>query len=382
VANANYISAIAVAPGTSGGHLGRAQQWGDLSHQQRHQRGAELDAGVGLAAGALGGPHPHRPENSNTVHVAYTAYAVSGNLRRTTDGGGTWSNVSGNLPNAPIRTVVRHPSKATWLYVGTEVGVFSTQDGGATWSTTSDGPAAVAVDELFWMDSTTLGAATYGRGMWKASVENGAAIPQTGWWWNPSEGGRGYSIEVQGNHIFFASYLYDAGGRATWLVAAGNTSSGGSAFSGQLEGYAQGQTLAGNYRAPTFTGYVGTITLSFSDASHGSLTWPGGTIAIERFNIVPNGLSLGPRAGQPESGWWWNPDESGRGFFLEWQGGQLFMAGYMYDANGNPIWYLSGDTTPSTNLQNYSNAWGQYANGQTLTGAYRAPTLVNSNVDR
>jgi len=38
--------------------------------------------------------------------------------------------------------------------------------------------------------------------------------PKTGWWWNPAEGGRGYSIEVTGNHIFFASYLYDATGRA------------------------------------------------------------------------------------------------------------------------------------------------------------------------
>src|SRR5262249_34468030 len=28
--------------------------------------------------------------------------------------------------------------------------------------------------------------------------------PQTGWWWNTVEGGRGYSIEVAGDHYFFA----------------------------------------------------------------------------------------------------------------------------------------------------------------------------------
>ena len=163
-------------------------------------------------------------------------------------------------------------------------------------------------------------------------------------------------------------------------MAAGNTSSGATLFSGQLESYAQGQTLAGTYKAPSFTGYVGALTLAFTDSTHGSLTWPGGTVPIERFNIVPGGLSLAPQAGQPEAGWWWNPDESGRGFFLEWQGGQLFMAGYMYDTSGNPVWYLSSNTTPSTNLRSYSNTWGQYANGQTLTGAYRSPVLVNSNV--
>src|SRR5678815_6038419 len=121
----------------------------------------------------------------------------------------------------------------------------------------------------------------------------------------------------------------------------------------------------------------GSITLAFSDAAHGTMIWPGGTVAIERFNIVPNGLTLAPQANQPESGWWWNPAESGRGYFLEWQGGQLFMAGYMYDDAGNPVWYLSGNSSPATNLQGYSNVWQLYGNGQTLTGAYRAPSAVN-----
>jgi hypothetical protein len=122
------------------------------------------------------------------------------------------------------------------------------------------------------------------------------------------------------------------------------------------------------------------ITLAFNDASHGTMIWPGGTVAIERFNIVPNGLTLVAQANQPESGWWWNPAESGRGYFLEWQGGQLFMAGYMYDDAGNPVWYLSGNSSASSNLQAYSNTWQLYGNGQTLTGAYKAPTQVNANV--
>ena len=205
------------------------------------------------------------------------------------------------------------------------------------------------------------------------------APPQTGWWWNASEAGRGYSIEVAGNHLFLAAYLYDVSGRASWLITSGNTSLDGTLFNGSLESYSGGQSLSGSYRGPS--GVVGQpITLAFSDSQHGTMSWPGGTYAIERFNIVPNGLSQAPRAGQPEAGWWWNPNESGRGFFLEWQGGQLFMAGYMYDDAGNPIWYLSGNSTASTNLQSYSNQWLQFGNGQTLTGTYRPPTQVNGNV--
>jgi len=202
--------------------------------------------------------------------------------------------------------------------------------------------------------------------------------PQTGWWWNAAEGGRGYSIEVSGNHLFFASYLYDVSGRATWLVASGNTQLDGSLFTGNLEAYASGQTLGGAYRAPASPTRPGEITLAFSDATSGTMIWPGGAVAIERFNIVPNGLNLAKRQGEPEGGWWWNPSESGRGFFLEWQGGQLFMAGYMYDDNGNPVWYLGANNT--TNVQSFSGVWAQYGNGQTLTGTYRPASQVNANV--
>jgi PKD repeat protein len=48
--------------------------------------------------------------------------------------------------------------------VGTEVGVFGTSDNGAHWSTGNDGPANVAVNELFWMGSKLV-AVTHGRGM-------------------------------------------------------------------------------------------------------------------------------------------------------------------------------------------------------------------------
>jgi hypothetical protein len=94
------------------------------------------------------------------------------------------------------------------------------------------------------------------------SIACDPAAPQTGWWWNTAEGGRGYSIEVAGRHVFFASYLYDVSGRATWLVASGNTSLDGSLYTGNLEAYAQGQTLGGAYRGPSPATNAGAITLA------------------------------------------------------------------------------------------------------------------------
>ena len=203
--------------------------------------------------------------------------------------------------------------------------------------------------------------------------------PQAGWWWNPAEGGSGFSLEVQGSNIFFASYLYDASGRSTWLAAAGKLTLEGALFSGEkLYAYSSGQTLDGAYRAPGAPVSNGDITLAFNDSTHGTLVWPGGTIPIERFNIVADGVAAVPQQGRPESGWWWNEQEAGRGFFIEWQGGSAFLAGYMYDRTGNPLWYASLAPTPDPGR--FSGAWTQYANGQTLTGGYRPEAPLATSV--
>jgi hypothetical protein len=202
--------------------------------------------------------------------------------------------------------------------------------------------------------------------------------PQTGWWWNSAEGGRGYSIETQGNRLFMAAYLYDASGRASWLVASGPTSLDGSLFNGDLFSCSGGQSLAGAYPGFPNCASAGAITLAFNDATHGTMVWPGGTIPIERLPFVPNGLTAAPQANLPEAGWWWNSSENGRGFFIEWQNGNANLAGYMYDDAGNPIWYISVYPTP--NPMALAGSWWQYANGQTLTGAYRPATRINDNV--
>jgi hypothetical protein len=116
------------------------------------------------------------PASSDTVYVAFGGY-TTGNLWKTTNGGITWTNVSGTgpgtLPSVPVRSVVVHPTVPNWVYVGTDVGVFASEDGGATWQVPHDGPANVAVFQLFWMN-TTLVAVTHGRGMYTADA---AAAP-------------------------------------------------------------------------------------------------------------------------------------------------------------------------------------------------------------
>jgi hypothetical protein len=199
--------------------------------------------------------------------------------------------------------------------------------------------------------------------------------PETGWWWNPVQSGIGFFLERNAaGRLFLTSFLYADTGRATWLLSNGAMS--GSSYSGPLNLYSSGQTLTGSYRPNQLSGSAGTISLQFFDSTHATLSWPGGVIPIQRFVFGSTGLPSTP--GAIQSGWWWNPDESGRGFALEVQNDSVFLGGFMYDDAGNPIWYLStgGLSNPTT----YSGSWAQYGSGQTLTGPIQANTLVNPNV--
>jgi hypothetical protein len=246
-------------------------------------------------------------------------------------------------------------------------------------------PVANVAGATFYLGYGTSASAMLDNGINRsAATAPGAAVckpepPETGWWWNIAEGGRGYSVEVQGHNIFFAAFHYDVSGRSTWHVATGPTSLDGSLYSNKpLYAASGGQTLAGPYRGKPTVTEIGKITLAFADKRTGTMIWPGGVVPIERFNIVANGINAVPKANQPETGWWWNPEEDGRGFFMEWQNGTVDIAGYMYDDQGNSVWYLGVYETPD--IRALAGNWWSYANGQTMNGAYKPATRVSDNV--
>ncbi len=263
-------------------------------------------------------------------------------------------------------------------------GVLSAQ--GASVSILNGVPTGNVAGATFFVGYGGSGTAMINTGTNRAAVTVPGSLtcqpsaPQTGWWWNPLEDGRGFSIEKRGNNLFFAAFLYDISGRSNWYVSSGPVSLDGSLYNGDLLGASGGQTLGGPYtRFPTLAS-AGAMTMTFNNESTGTIVWPGGTVPIQRFNIVPNGLTAPPVAGTPESGWWWNEQEAGRGFFMEWQNGTLDIAGYMYDDAGNPVWYLTVGGTSTTNPQNFTGTWWSYGGGQTLTGPWRQNSRTDSNV--
>ena len=110
------------------------------------------------------------PRNNDIVYVAFGGYN-RGNIWKTSDGGIKWSNLGNLLPEAPVRAIAIHPRKANFVYLGTEVGVFASEDGGATWSPTNEGPTNCSVDDLFWMKEVLV-CATHGRGMFTIDLSH------------------------------------------------------------------------------------------------------------------------------------------------------------------------------------------------------------------
>ncbi|MDP9091213.1 MAG: hypothetical protein M3O26_21060 [Pseudomonadota bacterium] len=115
------------------------------------------------------------PGQSTTVYATFAGLSnTNGSVFATADGGQTWSGVGAALPVGPVFSLVTHPAYAQILYAGTLTGVYLSNDGGRTWTTSTQGPGNIAVNQLSWFDVSTpnqpvLLAATDGRGAWMGS---------------------------------------------------------------------------------------------------------------------------------------------------------------------------------------------------------------------
>ena len=73
----------------------------------------------------------------------------------------------------------------------------------------------------------------------------------------------------------------------------------------------------------------------------------------------------------PENGWYWNKNESGRGFNIEIQDNLLFMSAFMYDVAGKQVWYTSAGRMTSD--RDYTGVLYLTLNGQCLGCPYAGP---------
>lgn len=119
------------------------------------------------------------PSDGNTAWVVCSGYSNANKVFKTTNGGSTWTNISSNLPNIPANCIVYEPGSNDRVYVGMDVGIYYRDNTSSTWTLYNAGlPNTPIADlEISPASPTLLYAATYGRGVWVASLVPYSIVP-------------------------------------------------------------------------------------------------------------------------------------------------------------------------------------------------------------
>ena len=146
--------------------------------------------------------------------------------------------------------------------------------------------------------------------------------PQTGWWWNPARGRARLLDRGAGQPPLLRRVPLRRRGRANWFVATGTTSLDGSLFTRRPAARARAaQTLGGAYQTDTPAQRRPVHARLHERVDRHDDLAGRHRARSSASTSCPTDSQPPPRANAPESGWWWNPAESGRGFFIEWQNG-------------------------------------------------------------
>jgi photosystem II stability/assembly factor-like uncharacterized protein len=119
------------------------------------------------------------PTNATTIYATLLGFQEklpdatnSGHIYKSTDFGAHWINISGNLPDIPVSCIIIDPKDNRSIYVGTDLGVYATSDGGTSnsaWVPFGDGLPNTPVLGMTVQEKpqTWLVAGTHGRGAWR-----------------------------------------------------------------------------------------------------------------------------------------------------------------------------------------------------------------------
>jgi hypothetical protein len=113
------------------------------------------------------------PNDDSIVYAVFSGFG-SDHVFKSVDSGANWVGIDGVLPDVPTNTIAIDPLNSDDIYVGNDLGVYYSEDGGITWEAFSDAlPEATMIYDLNVSPSNRkLRIATHGHGIWERSFVN------------------------------------------------------------------------------------------------------------------------------------------------------------------------------------------------------------------
>lgn len=120
------------------------------------------------------------PRHDSTVIITYGSYQNDGKkIFISHDLGNSWTNITGNLGDMPLLSVVIDHQENPNIYVGAEIGVYTKPLHGGTWSLYNTALPNCSMNELEIMYGTnSLRGATWGRGLWETDLKGRSNYPK------------------------------------------------------------------------------------------------------------------------------------------------------------------------------------------------------------
>lgn len=371
------------------------------------------------------------PERAGVVYATYSNFGGS-HVWRSTDNGATWTARDGSdprfaIPDVPAHTTMTDPRDASRLWLGTDIGLFTSPDDGERWYADASGLGNVLVEHLVRAGSgadAELVAFTYGRGAFRARwTELPGLAVNPGWnglWFEPATAGQGFQVDVNAQTgqavVGWYTHVPDggAGTRSNHIWLLGN-----------------GPIVNGSANVPLFrapggrfddgtasVAQVGALTIAFTSCTQATVGYTVTLDGVERSGEIPlsrlspdvlceefrargdgaiTAANLGIQPGGFEyghTGSWYEPATSGQGMLLEVDPprGAIQASWYTYDyadARGDgsqtPTWYIAQGNLDGTRaaLTVFRTVGGRFDDpAATMTEAVGTLTLFVRSCNR
>ncbi len=167
-------------------------------------------------------------QSEDEIYVTIFNYGVT-NIFYTNDGGATWENKEGDLPDMPVNCIMANPLNIDEVIIGTDLGIWATPNFSATspnWYPTYNGMSDVKVTDIELRDDNKVFVATYGRGVFSGeftatpnAVDNEQVI-NVNVYPNPATDNINVTLP---DVLNTTAYVYDLNGKEVLQQAVSNT---------------------------------------------------------------------------------------------------------------------------------------------------------------